>query len=175
VTANENRIFFMNPQGHIECEYTKTHLTPFEPGNKGTGNLQTIDVDGIQVGAMICQDDNFSKLTRHYGRLKTPLVLCPTADWTTIKAAHLQAVKARAIECHYSIARGAANGISAIIAPNGKILARHDHYQSGPGMVIADVPLYNDITPFAHFGHWPMLIASVFTLCLFCIKAKLSS
>jgi apolipoprotein N-acyltransferase len=168
VTANENRIFFMNPQGQIETEYTKTHLTPFEQGKKGTGNLKTIDVDGIKVGAMICQDDNFSKLTRHYGRLKTPLVLCPTADWWTIKNAHLQAVKARAIECHYAIARGAANGISAIISPTGKVLAQHDHYQSGPGMVIADVPLYNDVTPFSRFGHWPMLTVSILLLSLYC-------
>jgi apolipoprotein N-acyltransferase len=167
VTADENRVFFMNPQGQIEAEYTKTHLTPFEPGNKGTGDLKTIDVDGIKVGAMICQDDNFSSLTRRYGRLKTPLILCPTADWTTIKAAHLQAVRARAIECHYAIARGAANGISAIISPDGQVLARHDHYQSGPGMVIADVPLYNDITPFSRFGHWPMLIVSILLLSVY--------
>ena len=169
VTANENRIFFMNPQGDIETEYTKTHLTPFEPGKKGSGNLQTIEVDGVKVGAMICQDDNFSSLTRHYGRLKTPLILCPTADWWTIKDAHLQAVKARAIECHYAIARGAANGIIAIIAPNGQILAQLDHYQSGPGYVIADVPLYNDITLFSRFGHWPMLTVSILLLGLYYI------
>jgi apolipoprotein N-acyltransferase len=167
VTANENRIFFMNPLGQIETEYTKTHLTPFEQGKKGTGDLKTIEVDGIKIGAMICQDDNFDTLTRYYGRLKTPLVLCPTADWWTIKNAHLQAVKARAIECHYAIARGAANGISAIISPTGKVLAQHDHYQSGPGFVIADIPLYNDITPFARFGHTPMLIVSVILLVLF--------
>jgi apolipoprotein N-acyltransferase len=167
VTADENRIFFMNPQGQIEAEYTKTHLTPFEPGKKGSGDLKTIDVDGVKVGAMICQDDNFSTLTRHYGRLKTPLVLCPTADWTTIKDAHLQAVRARAIECHYAIVRGAANGISAIIAPNGQILAKLDHYQSGPGMVITDVPLYNDVTLFSRLGHWPMLSVSILILGLY--------
>ncbi len=116
---------------------------------------------------MICQDDNFSKLTRHYGRLKTPLVLCPTADWTTIKDAHLQAVRARAIECHYAIARGAANGISAIISPTGEVLAKMDHYKSGTGMVIADVPLYNDITLFSRFGHWPMVTTSGLILALF--------
>jgi apolipoprotein N-acyltransferase len=169
VSANENRIFFMNPQGDIEAEYTKTHLTPFEPGKKGDGNLQTIEVDGIKVGAMICQDDNFSKLTRYYGRLKTPLVLCPTADWWTIKDAHLQAVRARAIECHYAIARGAANGISAIISPNGKFLTQHDHYQSGPGMIIADVPLYDDITLFSRLGQWPMVTITGLLLILFTI------
>jgi apolipoprotein N-acyltransferase len=170
VTANENRIFYMNPQGQIESEYTKTHLTPFEQGKKGNGDLKTIDIDGIKVGAMICQDDNFSKLTRYYGRLKTPLVLCPTADWQTIKDAHLQAVRARAIECHYAIARGAANGISGIISPNGQILAQHDHYQSGPGFIIANVPLYQDITFFSRFGQWPILTISILLLGLYYIN-----
>jgi apolipoprotein N-acyltransferase len=167
VTADENRIFFMNPQGEIEAEYTKTHLTPFEHGKKGNGNLQTINVNGVKVGAMICQDDNFNRLTRYYGRFKTPLVLCPTADWGTIKNAHLQAVRARAIECQYAIARGAANGISAIISPTGEVLAKLDHYQSGPGFVIADVPLYENITFFSRFGHMPMLMTAGLTLAFF--------
>lgn len=167
ITADENRIFFMNPQGRIEAEYTKTHLTPFEQGKKGNGNLQTIEVNGIKIGAMICQDDNFSRLTRYYGRNKISLVLCPTADWWTIKDAHLQAVRARAIECHYAIARGAANGISAIIDPTGKVLAKMDHYKSGPGFVVATVPAYQGVTFFARFGHTPMVTAAGLTLAFF--------
>ncbi len=170
ITADENRIFFMNPQGEIETEYTKTYLTPFEPGKKGNGNLQTVDVNGIKIGAMICQDDNFSRLTRVYGRIKTPLILCPTADWRTIKDAHLQAVRARAIECRYGIARGAANGISAIISPDGQILAQWDHYAKGPGWVIADVPLYQDITFFARYGHTPIVLAAVGVITVFVLQ-----
>ncbi|MBL7214066.1 MAG: carbon-nitrogen hydrolase family protein [Phycisphaerae bacterium] len=166
VTDDENRVFFMSPTGEIIHEYTKTHLTPFEPGQKGSGDLKTVEVDGLTVGAMICQDDNFSKLTRHYGKLKADIVLCPTADWWTIKNAHLQAVRARAIENNYGIARGAACGISAVLSPRGQILAKHDHYNSGPGFVIADVPVYKGKTIFARFGHWPGL-----GLCLFCVIA----
>jgi apolipoprotein N-acyltransferase len=175
ITADENRIFFMNPQGRIEAEYTKTHLTPFEQGKKGNGNLQTINVDGIKVGAMICQDDNFSRLTRYYGRFKTPLVLCPTADWWTIKDAHLQAVRARTIEYHYAIARGAANGISAIIGPTGQVLAKMDHYKSGPGFVVADVPVYEDITFFSRVGHTPMIIFTACIITLFILRKNNSS
>ncbi|MHC5083868.1 MAG: nitrilase-related carbon-nitrogen hydrolase, partial [Planctomycetota bacterium] len=95
ITDDVNRIFFMSPDGEIIHEYTKTYLTPYEPGKKGTGDLQTVEVDGYTIGAMICQDDNFSQLTRYYGRLKADVVLCPTADWWTIKTAHLQAVRGR--------------------------------------------------------------------------------
>lgn len=156
VTADENRLFYMSPQGEVVAEYTKTHLTPFEPGKKGTGDLKSFSVDGRTIGAMICQDDNFTTLTRRYGRQKADVVLCPTADWWTIKNAHLQAVRARAIEGRYGIVRGAANGISAIICPNGTILAKHDHYHRGPGWVVADVPLFDSITLFSRWGFWPM-------------------
>lgn len=172
ITADENRVFFMNSQGNIEAEYTKTHLTPYEPGKKGNGNLQTIDVDNVKVGAMICQDDNFSPLTRYYGRTKTPLIVCPTADWQTIKEAHLQAVRARAIECRYGIARGAANGISAIISPNGQVLAQWDHYAKGPGWVIADVPLYQDITCFARLGYAPTAFIAAGVIVVFFLRCR---
>lgn len=150
-----NRVFFMNPDGTIVAEYTKTYKTPFEPGIPGKGDLKTVNIEGVTVGAMICHDDNYSQLTRRYGRFKADLVLCPTADWATIKDAHLQAVRARAIEGNVGIARGAACGISAAIDPRGQQLAKRDHYAEGPGYVIADIPIRKRITLFSRFGFLP--------------------
>jgi apolipoprotein N-acyltransferase len=166
VTLEENRVFFMSPQGDIVHEYTKTYLTPYEPGHKGDGSLKSIELDGLTIGAMICQDDNFSRLTRRYGTNKADLVLCPTADWWTIKTAHLQAVGARAIEGRFSLARGAANGISAIFSPRGELLAKRDHCQCGPGVIIADIPVYKGITLFSRFGHAPSLLIAAAVLAM---------
>ncbi|MHC4553342.1 MAG: nitrilase-related carbon-nitrogen hydrolase [Planctomycetota bacterium] len=176
--ANSNRVFFMNPDGEIVHEYTKTHKTPFEPGIKGTGDLKTVDIDGVTVGAMICHDDNYSDLTRRYGRLKADVVLCPTMDWRTVNTPHFQAVKARAIEGNYAIARGAVGGTSAAIGPKGTVLTKNDHYQNGPGLVVADVPIRKRQTLFARFGHWPILAASgilVSILSWFCRRKGHSS
>ena len=171
ITLDENRLFFMSPDGVIVHEYTKTHLTPFEPGQKGNGDLKTIEVDGLTIGAMICQDDNFSQRTRYYGNLKADIVLCPTADWWTIKDAHLQAVRARAIECNYGIVRGAACGISAAISARGEVLSERDHYKSGPGYVIEDIAVYKSRTFFSRFGHWPSLVVAGVCVGLFFIQA----
>lgn len=157
ITEYKNKMFFMSPEGEIVEEYTKTYLTPMEPGWNGTGELKTVRIGGVDVGGLICQDDNFPRLTRFYGRQKTPLVLCPTADWQTIRYPHLQAVQARAIEGQYGIVRGAACGLSAMIDPKGRILARMDHYREGPGFVIADVPIVQTITPFSQYGFVPLL------------------
>lgn len=171
ISLEENRLFFMSPEGQIVHEYTKTYLTPFEPGHRGTGDLKSAAIDGVRTGAMICQDDNFSTLTRRAGRGKAHLVLCPTADWWTIKDAHLQAVRARAIEGRYAIARGAACGISAIVSAHGRLLGRRDHYAEGPGGVTADVSVYSGVTFFSRFGHAPSLTAAVILLCL-CVQAS---
>jgi apolipoprotein N-acyltransferase len=171
ISLEENRLFFMSPEGQIVHEYTKTHLTPFEPGRKGNGDLKLIELDGIRIGAMICQDDNFSTLTRRCGRRKAGVVLCPTADWWTIKDAHLQAVRARAIEGRYGIARGAACGISAIISPHGYILAKRGHYKAGPGVIAADIPVYSGVTFFSRFGHVPSLLVAAAILAAVCIGA----
>lgn len=171
IDLDENRLFFMSPEGTIVQEYTKTCLTPFEPGQKGTGDLKTVDVDGLTVGAMICQDDNFSRLTRHYGNLKADIVLCPTADWWTIKDAHMQAVRARTIECGYGIVRGAACGISAAVSPRGQVLQKYDHYNSGPGWIVTRVPVIRNRTYFSRYGHVPSLItAAVCIAVLFSVK-----
>lgn len=164
ISADENRLFFMSPQGQIVHEYTKTYLTPYEPGKKGTGDLKTTQIRGYNIGATICQDDNFTSLTRRYGCLKADIVLCPTADWHTIRIAHLQAVRARAIEGRYGIVRGAVNGISAAISPTGQFLAYHDHHCRGPGWFVADVPIHKGITPFARTGFGPTLAVAVVLL-----------
>lgn len=157
VSEYKNRMFFLSPEGEIVQEYTKTYLTPMEPQWGGSGELKTVRIEDIAVGGLICQDDNFPRLTRYYGRWKTPIVLCPTADWQSVQKAHLQAVRARAIEGQYGIVRGAAGGISALIDPKGRILAQMDHAKEGPGFLVADMPIVETITLFSRFGFVPLL------------------
>lgn len=162
ITLNQNKILFISPDGEVVQNYVKTFLTPLEPGKKGDGRLKTVVIDGFDVGGMICQDDNFYQQTNTYGRTGTGLVICPTADWITVREAHYQAVKARAIENRYSIVRAAACGISAIISPTGEVLAQMDHYKDGPGMLIADVPVCTDRTLFSCHGFsLPFAIAGI--------------
>jgi len=62
ISSNENRVMFVSPSGEVIGEYTKTYLTPFEDFKKGDGRLIKISIDGFSAGAMICQDDNFTRL-----------------------------------------------------------------------------------------------------------------
>lgn len=171
---NENRMIFISPSGEVIGEYTKTHLTYFEHFNKGDGQPTQIDVDGYPVGAMICQDDNFTTLSRKYGRRSVSLVAVPTWDWFQVKDTHLQNSTYRAIESRYAIVRAGLNGISAIVAPDGRILAKKDHFTDGSGFITAEVPLYSSRTLFSRLGHWPVVPSIVFLVIYIGLRFKAS-
>ncbi len=182
--SNENRVAVIGPEG-ILGRYTKTHLTPFEDYSKGTGEPQVVTIDGIRVGAMICQDDNYTDLSRKYALQHTEVLVIPTNDWGPIRKAHLQNTIHRAIESRFAIVRAASNGISAIISPEGERLATFDHWRHGAGMIVADVPVYQvwregtwgewisgwlyaglsaRQTPYSQFGNWFVAACGVFLL-----------
>jgi len=159
---NEDRLLFMNPEGEVLSEYTKTYLIPFEGYHRGTGQISLIEIEGVRVGGMVCHDDNFTSLSRQCGRNEAGVVAVPTLDWAQVKVAHLQSSIHRAIESRYAVVRAAINGISAIISPTGEILARQDHFTDGLGVIIAEVPVYSTRTIFSRAGHWPVVVSVVF-------------
>jgi len=161
---NEDRLLFMNPEGKVLSEYTKTYLTPFEDYNRGTGQMSFIDAEGVRVAGMVCQDDNFTTLSRKCGRNEAGIVVVPTLDWAQVKIAHFQSSIHRAIESRYAAVRAAINGISAIVSPTGEILAQQDHFTDGPGVIIAEVPVYKTRTIFSRIGHWPVLASGIFLI-----------
>jgi apolipoprotein N-acyltransferase len=162
VPAMENRLLFVAPDGRVLAQYTKTHLTTFEDFNRGSGAPAIVNIKGFRVGGMICHDDNFTELSRQYGRAQTQIVVVPTLDWSAVKSAHLQSSIHRAVECRYAIIRAARDGISAIVAPTGEVLAKMDHYKEGARFVVAEVSLYSQVTLFSRFGHWPVLAAIIY-------------
>jgi len=168
---DENRLLFFDPSGEVVGRYTKTYLTPFEHSRRGDGRLVIVDLDGVGVGGMICHDDNFTLLTRSYGRKAVGVMAVPTLDWSTVRHVHLQTTIHRAIESRQVMVRAAINGISAIISPAGEVLAIRDHYKDGPGMICADVRIRRGRTIFSRMGHWPVILSFIYLA--FCIGSQI--
>jgi len=166
-SINENRLMHITPDEKTEPEYTKTYLTPFEDSNKGNGQLRTLNLEGVSVGGMICQDDNFTNLSRKYGRDRTAIVAVPTLDWEPVRSVHLQSSIHRAIESRYTIVRATLNGISAIVSPTGVVLARRDHFLKGSGYIMAETTLYNSRTFFSIAGNWLVVLSFIFLIINF--------
>ncbi len=156
--ADENRIAFIDAGGTLRGEYSKTHLIPMmEEYRAGKGELVLLMAAGARLGGMICQDDNFTDLARAHGRRAAQMVAVPTNDWIFVKDYHLENSIFRAMENRYGVIRAASNGISAIVSARGVVLARRDHFEQGPGVITAELPLAPGGAPYSHAGDWPLL------------------
>jgi apolipoprotein N-acyltransferase len=166
-----NKAVFIGSDGRILGDYTKKHPIPFEGFKKGDSEPLIVPIDGISTGVMICHDDNFTDISRYYGRKEASIVAVPTLDWSQVKNAHLQSSINRAIESNYAVVRACQNGISAIISPKGKVLKKMDHFNEGTGVITCEIPLYSGKTIFSLLGNWPVVpCAILLLLCIVCNK-----
>lgn len=138
-----NRLFVFNAQGMKLGEYTKQHLVPlaerFPPGD---GDLLIFEVDGVHVGTLICQDDNFRDLARAYSVRGAELLVIPTFEGPAAVAPyHFRNSVLRAIENPVALLRATAQGESAVVAPGGEVVASLDHAAHGTFVLTADIPI----------------------------------
>jgi hypothetical protein len=49
-----------------------------------------------------------------------------------------------------------------VISPAGAVMEACDHMREGPGVVVADVPVYGVRTIFSRFGHWFVAASGLF-------------
>ena len=164
---NDNRIALIDATGTLQGEYRKTHLIPLmEDYQAGDGSRVALTVQGHRVGGMICQDDNFTDIASDYGRNAYPLVVVPTNDWHAVKDYHLENSRMRPLENRYAIVRAATNGISTIVSARGEVLAERDHFAAGPGVAVADVPIYRPGSLHAWVRHGFVLLCASMLLLL---------
>ena len=153
--TNDNRVAFIGPGGRLGDEYRKTHLIAFlETYQAGDGTPVVVDVAGVKVGVLVCQDDNFSDLARGLARAGAEVIAVPTRDWREVKDEHLGNARFRPVENRVGMVRAAANGISAVISGRGELVAERDHFSQGAGLVIADLPVRESGTLYRRVGDW---------------------
>ncbi|MFH1436901.1 MAG: nitrilase-related carbon-nitrogen hydrolase, partial [Pseudomonadota bacterium] len=129
-----NGIMSVDPEGNTRELYYKTHLIKFiEDYNAGKGDVGSVDVDGVTVGAMICQDDNFQDIARRNRADGARVIVVPTNDWRQVKDYHAENMLYRAVENRVVIVRAASQGISRIIDPRGVVAAERDPFFMGIG------------------------------------------
>ena len=145
-----NRLGVYGPDGGRVATYTKTHLVPFaEPYPAGDGAVVQFDVDGVRVGVLICQDDNFSDLWHAHALTGTQLMVVPVFEGPPeVAPYHYRNSLLRTLEEPMALVRAATDGTSAVIAPGARVVAFRNHPTQGTGVVIANVP-YDSAIPFS--------------------------
>jgi len=170
----KNRLLFLDPRGRTRGQYVKTHLImTLEKYNAGDGTRVWVPLGSVRLGGMICQDDNFTDLSRGYGRDAVSVLAVPTNDWEQVAPYHLENSRFRAVESRYAVVRAATNGTSAILSARGETLASADHFATGPRAVVADLPLYPPGSFYARWGEWVVWLCGLLLLLLLVARVTL--
>jgi apolipoprotein N-acyltransferase len=188
---NYNSAFLFSPQGEVLGRSDKIHLVPFGEyvpfgslltfvnklvagvGDFSPGTVKPLPLNGHSLGVLICYEAIFPDLARDYVRQGSDLLVNLTNDaWFGNSSApyqHLAMTRFRAIENRIWLVRVANTGISALIAPSGKLVL------SGPLFEAANlsglVGLGSGATFYTRFGdlfaYACLLACAVFSLLAF--------
>lgn len=127
----------------------------------------------LYIGTPICFEDSFSYITRNFVlNGATLLVNLTNVSWSKTESAQVQqfvASKFRSIETGLTLVRTTNSGVSAIINPWGRVLARLPMFTSDS--LYFEVPIYQNInTPYLILGDLigilAFYISVIYVLCL---------
>ena len=169
-----NSAFLFHANGEMAAErYDKIRLVPFgeyipdafgwvnrithEIGDFVPGTrIVTFPLDGHRIGAFICYESAFSDLVRQFTKSGAGLLVNLSNDGyfghSAAREQHLELVRMRAAENHRWILRATNDGITALVDPAGREIARLPLYTQ-----TSAVFRYNyetALTPYVRFGDW---------------------
>ena len=173
--------FLLDGAGEITASYDKRQLVPFgeyvpmrdflgryikpvaelgefEPGPR---RQRLFALRGLKLGAAICYESIFPPLFTADAAAGADLFVNITNDgWyldTSAPYQHFAANIFRAVETRRSVARAANNGISGVIDPWGRVLAKTALNERI--VLEAAVPVHAGQSFFTLYGHWFSLVA----------------
>ncbi|WP_157521550.1 apolipoprotein N-acyltransferase [Mycobacterium sp. ACS4331] len=121
----------------------------FVPGT-GSG---VVNAAGVPVGVATCWEVIFDRAVRESVRNGAQVIAVPTNNATfdaTMSAQQLAFARARAVEHDRYVVVAGTTGISAVIAPDGRELARTEFFE--PAYLDTQIRLKNSVTPATQWG-----------------------
>jgi apolipoprotein N-acyltransferase len=113
---------------------------------------------GQKIGATICYEDAYGAEQLAVLGEATLLVNVTNNAWFGDSAAphqQLDMARVRALEAGRYLARATSNGVTAVIGPDGTVIARARQFV--PEVLYSEVVPYQGLTPYARTGNWPVL------------------
>ena len=147
-----NSAFLLSPTSELLGRSDKIHLVPFGEyvplggflpfvdklvagiGDYSPGAINPLSIQEQQLGVLICYEVIFPELAREYVHQGSDLLVNITNDaWFGKSSApwqHLAMARFRAIENRVWLVRAANTGISAIVAPSGRIVKQSGLFET---------------------------------------------
>lgn len=140
----------------------------FAPGAPDQGVL---DAGGERLGATICYEDAYAVEQLAVLDRATLLVNVSNDAWfgdSTAPHQHLQIARMRALESGRWLMRATNNGVSALIDPHGRVVARSHQFEAE--VLKGEVVPRTGLTPYAIVRNWPVLGACALLLGLAALR-----
>ncbi len=161
--------------GRVVDRYLKVHLVPFgeyvpfrrylgwisalqqipydiTPGER----LDTLNVDGITFGNVICFENSFAAIDRALVADGAEFLVVTTNnasyEFTAASRQHLVMSRLRAVENGRWVVHAAVSGISAFVDPTGRVVAETGLFE--PAIIRHTIRASTARTPYTRFGDW---------------------
>jgi apolipoprotein N-acyltransferase len=181
-----NAAILWGPDGERLARYEKEHRVPFGEYIPGRGLLERLtdltalvprdaivgegvallDSPAGPLGVVISYEVLFADRVREAVAAGGQIVLVPTnaASYVTeeVPAIEVAAARLRAREFGRTVLQAAPTGYSAVVLPDGRVLARTE--LGAPGLLRETVPLRAGLTPYARLGDVPFIALAVVAL-----------
>lgn len=150
-----NELVLVNAQGKVSSPTTKDHPVWAIGERSVTGGLHPVyEVDGALLGLAAGPDGTYTDTLARLARAGAQLAAIPTHDWQALTRVHLAQLRTRAAEHRIAVVKADWRYGSAVIGPDGEIIAATPAERRQPGVIVAAVPLVRSGTPYSASGDW---------------------
>ncbi|TVT57285.1 MAG: apolipoprotein N-acyltransferase [Azoarcus sp. PHD] len=176
------------PQQH----YAKRHLVPFgeysppffgwfyrladipmSDQTRGAREQPPMSVLGQRVALNICYEDLFGAELLSSLPQATLMLNISNLAWygdSLAQPQHLQIARVRALETGRPMLRSTNTGMTAVIQPDGHVDAVLPAFEAG--VLEAEVRGFKGMTPYAHWGNWPVLLIAAGLLLIGVLRRR---
>jgi apolipoprotein N-acyltransferase len=143
----------------------KTFAIPLSNFSLGSKNPKPLALAGQLVAPNICWEDAFGEEIIRQLPEATLLVNVSNVAWfgdSLAPAQHLQISRMRALEAGRAMLRATNTGVTAIIDPRGRVVARLPQFTEG--ILEGEVRGYAGASPYVKFGNAPIILMCVVLL-----------
>jgi apolipoprotein N-acyltransferase len=140
---------------------------PYDDMTAGSDDQPVLSAAGEKLGLTICYEDAYGSAQLPVLKQATLLINVTNNAWygnSTAPHQHLQIARMRALEAGRYLVRAANDGITAVIGPQGQIMARLPQFQQG--VLRTTVQPMTGLTPYARHGNFPVIGGAVLLLLL---------
>lgn len=134
-----------------------------------------VSKDGIPFAVTICYEETFGHLVREYKRLGAQLLINISNDgWypkSRLPKVHFLHGVTRNLECGLPCIRACHTGVTAVVDSLGRVVAKLPEdsmiRKVLPGVLIAEISLFEYCTPYVIYGDWPVRVISWAAVVIF--------